>query len=267
MDWYYERGGERLGPVIAEKMQSLISAGDIAPETLVWNTSFGTTWRRAGDTELMAADIAGPPPLPTTHVSDAYAWLLALVPAIGAVVERAIADNGTQLSWKAVMLAYFGANTALSLLDANKINKAGRNPNNINLGRWFWLIPAYLYQRSRTLFQNQKFLIIWLVTFFGAMVWQTPGLLKGEVYLGFGLPTCNSASSVNQVKKIFGDIPLVKMYGVTAIDLTAINELSKNDKSRQCSGSVAASNGNTIAVRYTITEQGESYYYNVNIIN
>lgn len=36
MTWYYEQGGERVGPVDEERFQHLLLTGTISPDTLVW---------------------------------------------------------------------------------------------------------------------------------------------------------------------------------------------------------------------------------------
>jgi hypothetical protein len=45
-EWYYERGGERQGPVDEEHLKRLFANDEIAAETLVWTASLGDRWIR-----------------------------------------------------------------------------------------------------------------------------------------------------------------------------------------------------------------------------
>jgi hypothetical protein len=58
MEWYYASGKERIGPVSEAQISSLVTAGTIRAETLVWNRSM-TDWLPAERTKLWS----GPPVL------------------------------------------------------------------------------------------------------------------------------------------------------------------------------------------------------------
>jgi GYF domain 2 len=97
-DWYYERGGSRRGPNSADDIRALYASGDLAYETLVWNPSFGSTWKPLKEAGILSAGgWREPPPLPSTHVSNAFAWALVAVPLIGTLVERILADADVKL--------------------------------------------------------------------------------------------------------------------------------------------------------------------------
>ncbi len=73
-DWYYEKSGDQVGPVSEEDLRAAAINCEIREESLVWNISFGNTWKPikyAGlDNLIFGAPIkpikpVGPPPLPT----------------------------------------------------------------------------------------------------------------------------------------------------------------------------------------------------------
>ena len=54
MDWFYAEGKERRGPLPESELASLVAAGKITPDTLVWNSTM-TAWQPAGKTSLFPA--------------------------------------------------------------------------------------------------------------------------------------------------------------------------------------------------------------------
>jgi hypothetical protein len=63
-DWYYEKNGQRGGPIGADELKAMLASGVISLTNLVWTAAFGSEWKRLGDTELAPPQPAGPPPLP-----------------------------------------------------------------------------------------------------------------------------------------------------------------------------------------------------------
>lgn len=66
-DWYYEKKGERGGPVSADELKAMVASGAISLTNLVWNAAFGSNWKRLGDTELAPPEPVLPPPLPSNE--------------------------------------------------------------------------------------------------------------------------------------------------------------------------------------------------------
>lgn len=64
-DWYFEKNGERGGPISADELKAMLSSGLISLTNLVWTAAFGSEWKRLGDTELAPPKPAMPPPLPS----------------------------------------------------------------------------------------------------------------------------------------------------------------------------------------------------------
>ncbi len=67
MQWYYAEAGRQTGPVDDEAFQSLVGAGRIAPDTLVWSPGMAN-WQAYGTLHPGVATAAGAPPLPDTRI-------------------------------------------------------------------------------------------------------------------------------------------------------------------------------------------------------
>lgn len=63
-EWFFEKNGERGGPVSADELKVMVSSGAISLTNLVWTAAFGSEWKRLGDTELAPPRPVLPPPLP-----------------------------------------------------------------------------------------------------------------------------------------------------------------------------------------------------------
>lgn len=78
-DWYCVIAGERVGPLTWEEMRALARRRGLAPGDLVWEPSFGDTWRPARQVPGLFAAIPDvpppvlPPPLPPTAAPAAAA--------------------------------------------------------------------------------------------------------------------------------------------------------------------------------------------------
>jgi uncharacterized RDD family membrane protein YckC len=69
LQWWYENGGQRFGPISDTELHALVLQGSVKPETYVWCQEF-RDWQYVKDVSSLAALISPePPPLPRT-VSD-----------------------------------------------------------------------------------------------------------------------------------------------------------------------------------------------------
>jgi len=64
-DWYFEKNGERGGPVGADEIKAMLASGAVNLTSLIWTAAFGSEWKRLGETELAPPKPVGPPPLPS----------------------------------------------------------------------------------------------------------------------------------------------------------------------------------------------------------
>jgi len=86
LQWYYTKHGQRFGPVDEAELRRLARMGQIMPDDLVWNATFGDTWAPASSVEdlfisppafaVSSATVADSPPSPpgrepgSTHNRD-----------------------------------------------------------------------------------------------------------------------------------------------------------------------------------------------------
>jgi GYF domain 2 len=165
-DWYYERQGKRIGPVAVEVIRKQLQGGEISLDTLVWNRALGPEWQPLRTTPILLED-SGPPPFPTIHVSNFFAWTLAFVPIIGAILEKVIveATHGSPPRG-AVIPATWITYSILALIDEKKIENSRRNLSQDRLVVWAILfIPAYLFLRARALRQSFTYFYVWVFAF------------------------------------------------------------------------------------------------------
>jgi uncharacterized RDD family membrane protein YckC len=70
MSWYYAESNERRGPIDDGTFQSLVAAGKVTPETLVWSEGMAD-WMPYGQVGSIAASPAAVPAIPATSVIGA----------------------------------------------------------------------------------------------------------------------------------------------------------------------------------------------------
>lgn len=71
MQFYYAVGGKQQGPVGDEELASLAREGKLKPDDLVWNSSFGSEWRKAATVPGLFDHLA---PTPGSDVSAGAEW-------------------------------------------------------------------------------------------------------------------------------------------------------------------------------------------------
>lgn len=264
-EWYYEIDRNRVGPVDEEALKALIANGTLTRESLVWTSDFGPEWKPVGATTL-SSGIAGPPPLPQTHVNNVYVWLLAFVPIIGGVVEKVI-EQERVIPQTAIFISYFAVNSLLAFIDMSAIEKSGRDTKSRSYRSWFWLIPVYLFKRANALGQSKGYFWTWVVAILVSIgiSGDAKNIIDGNTYWGSGLPGCDSNFTKKQTQEIFGNIPLMKMQGIIAVDVQNQREISGTSELKSCTATFVASNGRSFDGRYTIQKQGDQFYTNLNL--
>jgi len=277
-DWFYEVKGTRKGPVIRQRLRELFDRADISLETLVWTKSFGGNWRRLADTDI-ANGRETPPPLPASKIGDGLVWLYATIPIIGALFEKLFQTNALlrQLfrtddfltPYIILVFCYASIYSFLAMIDTRNIKKSGRKPNwdFVYLQIIGWLAPVYLYQRARALSQPLTLFWIWIVAFIASIIILNPGFLTGDFYWGVGLPSCEGTAMTTQVKKIFNGIPFVSASGALAVAVMNQREINSSKTVRTCQAIINTALGGNVVVQYVISEQGDQYYINLQIIN
>ncbi|MCB8839998.1 DUF4339 domain-containing protein [Aurantimonas sp. VKM B-3413] len=262
-DWYYESNGASVGPRTREQIEALHADGVIKRTTRVWNAAFGNDWKRfdtiddLSETPPAAAPSAGP-------VTDVYVWLVAAVPVVGATIETLL-EFGAGLSGIGTnsIYLYAAVNLALGVADNRAIKAARPDAKPPNVLVMFLLAPAYLFMRSRRLGKGQEPFWAWLASFALSLA-ITLGLSPGKTYYGFGLPSCDSETSVAQVQSLFLALPS-NTTGIKAQALEAIETVRTSPERNSCKARIVASDGLTYAARYVISDRDGMIYYELSV--
>ena len=159
-NWFYEKNGQRQGPVSGDEVQKLIKSGVISRSTAVWTQGF-TEWILMDETDLIQyIDSSTPPPIPGKYLDNTIAWLIAVLPLFWGIVHSLITQfiltgprRGSALFVWLPVVAFFAVYILLYRIDEKRIKAAGHNYDSIS--PWAWMVPAvYLYQRAMVLNQN-----------------------------------------------------------------------------------------------------------------
>ncbi len=158
--WYYESNGERRGPVSASQVVTLITSRALGAKSLVWRAGF-PDWL-AIERTAFARLINTPPPLVGDAVNDAAVWFLAVAPLIGTIAASAI-GHASHVSVGSLWWITPALNVGLAWYDSKLLDKAGYKSDRL-VWAWLFLIPVYLYKRSRLVGQNQAPLVVWIAS-------------------------------------------------------------------------------------------------------
>lgn len=260
-NWFYEKERQRLGPVSESNLRELVRNGVLNGDNLVWTDSFGTDWKAIRFTDLMEK-ISGPPPLPTTHIDNTLAWVIALVPIIGAVIELAISQQVNIPVW-GIIGGYLVSYIVLVQIDVRRIKASGNSVDTTQFENWWLLIPVYLFKRANSLKQSKAYFWTW----FGAIVigsvigGDAKAIFDKDTYWGAGLPACDSNYMKTQTQQIFREIPLMKLRGIVALEVKNAQQLSGNTKQKKCTAAFVTSLGTDLQGTYTITMQENDQFY------
>ena len=153
--WYYYKGGERLGPVAAKEIEAFLRAEVIDRKTLVWKAGM-SDWRPLAQTALNTLAVTVLPPVPLEAASDKYAWAIVMMPICQFILELI----GIPTVPNIIVVALI--NIFLWLLDMNEMS----NTHN-KVGLWGILgiifMPAYLFVRGHKLGRKYGYAIVYCV--------------------------------------------------------------------------------------------------------
>lgn len=153
VQWFYEDGGARKGPVSEDAIKGMILENRIRYGTAVWRTGM-SEWVVCERSDLAQHLSAVPPPLHRSAVLDFWLWALAVSPVIWFFI-----DTTEMNGW---MVAGWILNITLCALDIQQLKKAGYPKPSV---WWSLFVPGYLFMRSRKVKGNQAPLIVWLALF------------------------------------------------------------------------------------------------------
>lgn len=260
-NWFYEKDRQRLGPVSEGEIRNFIRSGTLNGDNLVWTDSFGADWRAIRFTDLMEKT-SGPPPLPTTHVDNTFAWVLAMVPLIGVVIELIVSQRTVIPVW-AIIAGYAITYLILVQIDVRRIKSSGNAVDTTPFENWWLLVPVYLYKRATALKHARTYFWAW----WGALVLgmviggDAKSLFDKDTYWGAGLPACDSNYMKTQTQQIFREIPLMKARGIVALEVKNAKQVSGNTKQKKCTATFVTSVGTDLQGTYTITMQENDQFY------
>ncbi len=173
--WFYTQGGQRLGPVSADKLRDLLAAQLIDGETPIWRKGLGD-WQPVRATEIGASLQDSPPPVAAAHVNNMLVWTLAFMPIAYVVIDAFIygyrvnhpeADQTflNSLTW----MIPFAINGGLCFGDERQLALAGHNTKNLQILAVL-LAPVYLFVRAKRVKQTPIYGYVWIGTFLVAAI-------------------------------------------------------------------------------------------------
>jgi hypothetical protein len=134
MEWFYTSEGNRKGPVSADVIISLLSAGQISGETLVWTASM-SEWQPLRTTEMFKSQPhQNPPPLPASAFSGTAIITCLIASLISiflfAVIERKfnfglVLDVNAYFTLGFITLILTGIGNISNGLNKRKLKRAG----------------------------------------------------------------------------------------------------------------------------------------------
>lgn len=141
------------------------SCGQSLPENVAFCGSCGHKNEGLNETPT-GADVTASTPVEGTvaaspsQVTDGFAWTLAVLPIILVLVNAVLLASYSP-GWVSYAIS-FALGSGLVIADSKRLEARGYK---LNMWLGFFLIPVYLYNRSRMLKQGQAMLITWSVLF------------------------------------------------------------------------------------------------------
>jgi hypothetical protein len=109
-----------------------------------------------------AAAVTGTPLPAALHVDNSRAWLLAIAPVLSLCLDAALLFAGFPEAAIVSALIAISVNIALSVWDSRYVKSLGYD---VSTGLAVFLVPIYLWQRSRKIGQGQALLAAWIAVF------------------------------------------------------------------------------------------------------
>ncbi|MNZ77066.1 hypothetical protein D3C78_955910 [compost metagenome] len=226
IEWFYEDGGIRKGPVSTVEIQQLVNSQQLGPGTLVWRNGL-LDWTPLEQTELADMMIRqSVPSLPPKSIRDRWIWSLTCVPLF------TILTPTEPLFW---FVAPWVLNIVFIILDNRVLKAAEYTPPTIG---WVVLVPGYIYLRSRQVKKNLAPLLGWFISFVGANAIASQGF---NLYAQ--LPACDDPGVQQVVSRILdaqGLIPSGQRLYMGAMQETSYSEAPEK---RGCVALMATSVG------------------------
>ncbi|MGY4155604.1 hypothetical protein ACVINW_001446 [Bradyrhizobium sp. USDA 4461] len=177
-EWFYAQGGQRKGPLPADKLCELLVTATIDGETPVWRKGLAD-WQPLRTTEIGTQLKDSPPPIAASQINNGLVWALAFAPLAYLFVDVALLSYQTShsegdeffeaflspLSWLVPVLT----NAALCLVDTEQLKRAGYSSGWLTLFALL-LAPVYLFLRAQRLRQTPTYGFVWIATFIVSII-------------------------------------------------------------------------------------------------
>ena len=162
LDWFYSTDGQRYGPFTEDKIHELIKMKKISDQSLVWNNTM-PDWQIAVSSKFahLVRDPNAPPPLTGEAVNNTFVWILAFAPLIGVLLESFVSDV-SGIPQESLWFITLAVNIIFGIMDEKKLKAAGHDTSKMGSA---WLVPVYLFKRSKLLGHNYAYFIVWCVAF------------------------------------------------------------------------------------------------------
>lgn len=264
--WFYIQGGDRKGPVSLLELKEMYKNSGLSEQALVWTKNFGDDWKRLEDVAEMR-EANEPPLVPAKSISNLWLYLLVAVPIFGVTLETVMTESYPewflQGSDSAGFIIFFVLNSAFGLLDEREIRKSGRKDIAKGIMAWIFLfVPIYIFFRGKRTGKGAWPLLGWIsALLIGVFAEES---IPSEIYLGVGVPSCESKTTIGMIEKIYPEIP-INVVNATVVDISEIRETGydKENKIRSCNAIVKNSIASDTPILIKISEVGDEYYFEV----
>lgn len=176
--WFYAQGGQRKGPVPADKLRELLADQTIDGETPIWRKGLAD-WQALRTTEIGTPLKDTPPPIAANQINNGLVWALAFAPIAYLFVEIALVgyqtthpENDTFFEAFLSPLAWLipvTTNAILCLVDAEQLKRAGYSSGWMTLFALL-LAPVYLFVRAQRLRQTPTYGFVWIASFIVSII-------------------------------------------------------------------------------------------------
>ena len=263
-EWYYSKGGGRLGPYSDDDMRRFAAAGEFDADSLFWNPTFGQTWKRLTETPFVSAPGTSTTPKPPVSRGKKVLGMVAgvtllvvgglrLLLVLGNTTRPATipACNSSQASAEVLRVSsdvetvkLLGL-TVQSLADQREVSAAERTRScrgTVVLSDHSQHVVSYSFEidSNQSNFHTRVNITI--------------------------LPACQSTRAQRQVVPIANSLERLKSAGVTVTNLDGQQEVSSTDALRSCKAVALLSDQSRQPFTYTFaTRPEEKMYTEVNL--
>ncbi|MCE6959595.1 DUF4339 domain-containing protein [Cereibacter sphaeroides] len=259
-EFYYMVNGERTGPVSQEEMRRLFDVRLLTADTLIWQKSFGSEWRKCGNGTAFGLNA---PPLPPLDNRSFYAALV--LPFATLTLDAILMTNSVLYAdmLPLQLVLTFVPVFALILLDVTLLRRSGReDATRFLLLAGLFFPPVYFWMRGKRTGLGLKPFAAAIAVLIAAGTINTVLTGSAAAYLETGFPGCDTPMSRETVMDILRDLA-GKDRADQIQDVYDMRETSFDPSlpERVCTARVDLIDEVGAPIVYTITVKRGDYYY------